>query len=326
MPSLDRIDTHIHIVLDCYVQAIKDAGGDPSGWKNPSWSPAAAIAAMDALDIKTAVWSVTSPGPCIAGHGKAGRDLARQMNDETAALVKEQPERFAFFASLPSFVDVEGAIAEAEHAINVLHATGVVVMTTYADKLLGDPSFQRVWDKLDELKAIVFIHPASVDIKPGRIAGKLPQPTIDYPHQASHFPSQTTFSNHPNVKIILSHAGGTLPYLADRVIKSLDIPQVADAMQITSADCDRDFKRFYLDVAVSTSRPHLYGLLSFTSPEKILFGTDWPYAPFSFGKATTEQFDEFQKTDAMGHLLKGVNRENAIKLFGWGKDGPVARK
>ncbi len=44
--------------------------------------------------------------------------------------------------------------------------------------------FKPIWDKLDELKAVVFIHPASVDIKP-KLTGNLPQPTIDYPQQTT---------------------------------------------------------------------------------------------------------------------------------------------
>lgn len=45
-----------------------------------------------------------------------------------------------------------------------------------------------------------------------------------------------TFAKRPNLEIILSHAGGTLPFLADRVIKSLDIAQVADAMRVTAKE------------------------------------------------------------------------------------------
>lgn len=77
--------------------------------------------------------------------------------------------------------------------------------------------------------------PSGLHSKPARIAGKLPQPTIDYPVQTTRTAVDLvltgTFSKRPNLKIILSHAGGALPFLADRVLKSLDIPQVAGAMQ-----------------------------------------------------------------------------------------------
>ena len=89
---------------------------------------------MDSQQIKTAVLSVTSPGPSIAGTGEAARKLTRQINEETAEIVKVNPERFRFFASMPSFLDTEGAIAEAEYSIKTLGAAGVVVMTSYSDK------------------------------------------------------------------------------------------------------------------------------------------------------------------------------------------------
>lgn len=68
---------------------------------------------------------------------------------------------------------------------------------------------------------------------------------------------------------------------------------------------------------VRAPRAQILGLLAFTSPEKILFGSDWPYAPLDFGIATTKQFDEFCENDPYGKQLAGVNSENARKLFGW---------
>jgi predicted TIM-barrel fold metal-dependent hydrolase len=71
--------------------------------------------------------------------------------------------------------------------------------------------------------------------KPRYIAGVLPQPTIDYPLQTTRCAVDLvltgTFSKRKNLSIILSHGGGTLPFLADRVLKSLDIPQVEGLLQ-----------------------------------------------------------------------------------------------
>lgn len=105
-----------------------------TGWVAPPWTPQDALKVMDTWDIKKSVLSITSPGPCIAGSGEAGRKLTRQINEETADICKANPDRFAFFASMPSFVDVDGAIAEAEYALKNLGAAGVVVMTSYDDK------------------------------------------------------------------------------------------------------------------------------------------------------------------------------------------------
>lgn len=88
---------------------------------------------MDQIGVKKQILSITSPGPSIVGL-KEGRELTRACNEETAAICKAKPDRFSFFASTPSFLDVEGVLAEIEYSLNTLKATGVVIMTSYGDK------------------------------------------------------------------------------------------------------------------------------------------------------------------------------------------------
>lgn len=129
--SSKRIDTHFHIVSEKFTSAIAAAGGDPSGWHVPTWTPTSAIEAMDTLGTAKAVVSVTAPGPAIAGSGEAGRKLARELNEETRDVVEANPNRFGWFASLPDWRDVEGTLAEIEWVFNVAKADGVVILTSY---------------------------------------------------------------------------------------------------------------------------------------------------------------------------------------------------
>jgi hypothetical protein len=129
--SSKRIDTHFHFVTESFTQAIAAAGGDPTGWNLPKWSAESAIAAMDTLGTAKGILSVTTPGPAIAGHGDAGRNLAREMNKEALAVVHNNPQRFGWFASLPDWTDVQGTLDEIEWAFNVAKADGVVIMASY---------------------------------------------------------------------------------------------------------------------------------------------------------------------------------------------------
>lgn len=129
--SPTRIDTHFHIVSSRFTQAIAAAGGDPAGWHVPEWTPASAIEAMDTLGTQKAVLSNTAPGPAIAGNGDAGRKLARELNEETLQIVKENPTRFGWFACLPDWTDAEGALTEIEWALTTAKADGVVILTSY---------------------------------------------------------------------------------------------------------------------------------------------------------------------------------------------------
>jgi predicted TIM-barrel fold metal-dependent hydrolase len=187
----------------------------------PSWDLDAAINAADTLKVRVQVVSVTAPGPAIAGPTEEGRQLARACNDEVAQLASKRPSRFAFFGSLPDWNDVEGTLAEIDYIFGTLKAPGVIAMTTYGPSLLGDAKFKPIWEKLDSYAAIVFIHPGAVNIVPKLVAGSLPQPIVDYPQATTRTAADLvltrTLTENSKFKVILSHAGGTLPWLSDRI-------------------------------------------------------------------------------------------------------------
>lgn len=165
-------------------------------------------------------------------------------------------------------------------------------------RLLGDPIFQPIWDKLDALKAVVFIHPAAVNMlvstvltltsfntdvvryvyrKPNQIASWLPQPFVDYPQQTTRcavdLVLRGTVTAHPHVKVILSHAGGTLPFIAQRVLtllrvgftemmkqnavtyeQALVVSRHTTLLSLTELCRTEAMSTFYFDVALSTSK------------------------------------------------------------------------
>ncbi|BGP13464.1 hypothetical protein JCM10213_001788 [Rhodosporidiobolus nylandii] len=312
-----RIDTHTHIIPPSYRAALEKSG-DPSGWPTPSWSVSQALSAAEQLSVQYGVVSVTSPGPAVAGTGQEGRELARKCNDEAVEMLRREGKgRFALFGSLPSWEDIEGTLEEMKYCLEVLKCPGLVCMTSYGGKLLGNPHFRPIWDELNKRETIVFVHPASVEIAPKCIAGNLPQPMVDYPQQTTRTAVDLvltrTFTPASKVKVILSHAGGTLPFIADRA--SLSGEMLKDANDLTPSAILKAFEHFYFDVALSTTRTALVGLLELTKPDKILYGSDFPYAPLPWGQAMTDRWDELLATDEFADLRKG-NRKNAQQLFG----------
>ncbi|UJR07979.1 hypothetical protein I4U23_012258 [Adineta vaga] len=310
-----RIDTHHHIIPDFYTEAVKDVGGDPSGWPTPKWSIEQAKQHMSLLNIETAIVSVTAPGSKIYEHDKQkGRLLARQLNEFSADLVKNNSKQFGFFASLPPLTDIEGTIDEINYAYSILKPNGFTIYTSYGqNQYLGHPSFRSIWTKFNEISTVVFIHPSEA---PTSIVNRyLPQPLIDYPQETTRTVCDLVLTGiratFPDVKIILSHAGGTLPFLAQRITMASNIPSLQcprNARQILD-----DFRSFYYDTALSSSVPQLKALLAFADPSKILFGSDVPYAPLTTAMDTTKNLDAFfQKND---QLLLSINRDNARLLF-----------
>ena len=94
---------------------------------------------MDRHGIATGVLSVSTPGVHL-GNDTEARKWARDVNEYTADLVRADPGRFGLFATL-TLPDVEGAIAEAEYALDTLHADGVILLASNAGRYLGDPGF-----------------------------------------------------------------------------------------------------------------------------------------------------------------------------------------
>jgi aminocarboxymuconate-semialdehyde decarboxylase len=276
MSSTHRIDVHQHVVPALYAEELASHGGDPSGSATPSWSPESAIAFMDSQQITTGILSVTTPS--VVGWAPAARrQMARRINEYTADLVTQRPDRFGNFATLP-LPDIDGALAEADYALGTLHADGVVLMASYAGKYLGDPAFEPLWAELDRRHAVAFEHPGDTPGQPPMppAAGVAP-PMADFPFETTRTAVQLVLNGvldrHPGVRIILSHAGGFLPYAS---LRFAELARVFDPGAVSSDAILASLRRFYFDTALS-SGPALPALMAFASPGHVLFGTDFPY-------------------------------------------------
>ena len=302
-----------------YATALEENGGDPSGWPSPTWSLEQAKEHMSVLGVETAIISIALPGTIYGDNKEKGRTLARKLNEFSADLVKNNSKQFGFFASLPSLTDVEGALNEIDYVHSMLKSDGFILFTSYGhSQYLGHPSFKSIWTKLNELKTVVFIHPTEASTT--MVNRYMPPPLIDFPQETTRTVSDLvltgTRATFPNVKIILSHAGGTLPFLAHRIAAIDQMPSFQcprDTQQILT-----DFRSFYYDMALSSSVPQLKALLEFADPSKILFGSDIPYAPLPAALDFTNNLDTFfvnNKLDQDDNLLQSINRENAKILF-----------
>ena len=309
MNASQRIDVHQHVVPPFWADARPAHGGDPSGWKCPEWSPQSAIDFMDSQGIATGVLSLTAPG--VQGwSGQAKLDMARRVNEYTAGLVARHPERFGNFATVP-LPDIEGSLREIEYAFDTLKADGLVLLSNYGGQYLGDPAFEPVWAELNRRRATVFIHPGkpAIDLIPG-----MPGPLVDYPFDTTRTAVQMALNGvltrHPDVNVILSHAGGFLPYASQRFAEIAsgirdDAPSVEALLRL--------FQRFYFDTALSSSPAALPCLTAFADVGRILYGSDYPYAPASVGASFTAELDACAELSPAEHAA--INHRNALALF-----------
>lgn len=315
MSTLGRIDVHQHLLPPEFVTALTGhrsgvPGWDPK-WPLPAWSAKGALAMMDTHEIATGVLSLSTPGTHF-GDNAAALALATKVNDVNAELVKDRPDRFGMFATVP-LPDVDGALVAISHAFDDLHADGVVLLANAQGIYLGDPSFDPVMADLDRRAAVVFVHPGCLPGQPVEgIHPAFADFLLDTTRAAINLVLHGIPRRYPNLKIILSHAGGFVPYAAHRIAYNAGanplVPTDIGPQQILD-----DLAGFYFDTAMSSSPTALPSLLAFTSPSHILFGSDWPYVPNEGISYFTDFLDAAHGLDQAGH--DEINRTNAEALL-----------
>ncbi|MBV8348405.1 MAG: amidohydrolase [Mycolicibacterium sp.] len=304
-----RIDTHHHLIPPDYRKALQKAGIDEAGGRVlPDWSPEASLQTMAELDVATAILSVSTPGTSFLGAASDAAALARDLNDYAAALVAKQPDRFGFFATVP-MPHIDESVTETVRALDDLKADGVVLLANSASTYLGHGDQRDLFAVLDSRSAVVFIHPSEL---PGpTVPGVMPFAAdflLDTTRAAYLLVRNAIRRSYPNIKFILSHAGGFVPYASHRM-----------AVAITSdtgrspADTLDDFASFYFDTALSSSAAALPSLLAFAKPGHITFGSDWPFAPLPAARLFAAGLETYAGLDT--EARSAIERTNALALF-----------
>ncbi len=306
---MPRIDTHHHMIPDLYRKALQTAGiEDAGGRAMPAWSPQGSLQTMSELDVETAILSVSAPGTTFLSDAADAVALALDVNDYSADLVAAQPDSFGFFATVPlPFVDA--AAAEAVRALDDLRADGLVLLANHAGVYLGEDGQDPLFAALNERAAVVFVHPAEL---PGpTVPGVAPWATdflLDTTRAAFLLVRNGIRQHYPDIKFILSHAGGFVPYASHRMTLAITADTGRDPFQVLD-----ELSSFYFDTALSSSPAALPSLLAFAKPGHITFGSDWPFAPSFVGKMFGDNLRSFPGIDA--ETLAAVERDTALALF-----------
>jgi predicted TIM-barrel fold metal-dependent hydrolase len=257
------------------------------------WTVAQSLADMDRASVATAITSISPPG-VWNGDNAAARRLARACNEFTAKLMADYPGRIGMFAALP-LPDVDGSLREIEYALDVLKADGVGLLTSADDKWLGDRAFAPVMEELNRRKAVVYTHPTTPPACRNLIE-EVPYHLIEFATDTTRTIASLlltgTASRCRDIKFIFSHAGGTMPYLTERLIWWAGArPDLKEKMPQGPL---HELKKFYYDTAFSANPYALSSLTTLVSPSQILFGSDFPFryghenvaglSAFGFGK------------------------------------------
>jgi 6-methylsalicylate decarboxylase len=303
-----RIDTHHHAVPADYRNLLRKGGIDDAGGRAvPEWSPDGSLQAMFELGVGTAILSVSAPGTTFLPNPADAAALARDLNDYLASVVAAQPDRFGFFATIP-MPHVKESADEVARSLDELHADGVILLANAAGTYLGQDGQDDLFAALDARSAVVFIHPAEL---PGpAVDGVLPFAAdflLDTTRAAYLLVRNGIRRKYPNIRFILSHAGGFVPYASHRM--AIGIMSDTGSSLTDSLD---DFAGFYFDTALSSTAAALPSLLAFAKPGHITFGSDFPFAPIAASKLFAAGLETYG-LDPEARVA--IDRTNALALF-----------
>lgn len=309
MPALRRIDSHQHIVPPFYAKATMAAGAGPTRGRFPDWSPQKAIDLMDANDIQASITSISFPGVNFFPPAQA-RKIARQCNEFAAGLSARWPQRFGAFATVPMH-NPRHAIREIDYALDELKLDGVCLLTSYSGLYLGDPKFDPVFEALNDRKAVVYTHPAHETKLGLSFPGFMIEYTFDTTRAVANLLFTGAIKRYPHVRIILSHAGGAAPYLAWRL-------HVASAISTkipkwSYEQLRRGLRHFWYDTALSAGPELMDCLISVVGPDRVVFGSDWPFGTASVVKEAVKNLSSSDFLSAVERAA--LARNNAIALF-----------
>ncbi|WP_326565162.1 amidohydrolase family protein [Amycolatopsis rhabdoformis] len=309
-----RFDVHHHALPRPYQKALDSSGAPQLKGVDPiHWDVDSDREVMRDNDIRGALLSVTAPGTTIVPGPEAIR-LARDTNEEFARLVADNDGAYGAFALLP-LPDATAAIAEIDHAVDELGLDGVGLFSNSAGVYLGDEQLEPVLAHLAEREITAFVHPAipaSTDQATFGLPPSLYEFTFDTTRAVANLLYSGTLDRHPGLKLVLSHAGGTVPFLAQRLTYAATIASRLKDRE--PADLLGSLRRLYYDTAMSANRATLAALTELVGPEHILFGSDYPYMPASTTRETVEGVVEFF-SPADRELLERRNFEVLFPRF-----------
>jgi len=290
------IDVHTHMLTRPYLEFLDQHGGPKYECKPTKagqesiymygapfmtlmpemWDYEARIRDMDKAGVDLAIVSLTCPNAYFGDEAISIR-AATMVNDSMAEQQRARPDRIAWFTSLP-WQYADAAIAELERTL-AAGAIGVMVIANIDGMPLTHPDFVPVWQAIDDRALPVLVHPTAPPGTPdmGLDEYGLVPPVgfmIDTTLAVSRMILDGFFDRYPNLKIIASHGGATLPYLAGRLDRCHEmIPACAEAIDEKPSTY---LEKIYYD-SVVYSQGALQLCLDVAGPGNVLYGSDYPH-------------------------------------------------
>ena len=305
------IDVHSHIITPEFVSALELEGRVmDEGFPLPKYNVENHLKWMDEAGVETSVLTLAAPQPSSA-------EVVRQTNETAARIKKEHPGRFLSCAALP-LPDVSKAIEEAKYALDVLKADGIKLATNVDGQYLGAPELDTLFAVLNERKAVVILHPHRPEPVNQQVMQQTPLAMQEYLSETtravSNMISRNVLARYNNIKVVVPHCGAYLPLAIPRM-KSLTPVMQANKM-VCEIDYEANLRTLYYDLAGAHSPEVIRMLLTITTPDHLLYGSDYPYvAPQVLTQSLARMKDYLSKEPDLAPFKDMILWKNAKWLF-----------
>jgi aminocarboxymuconate-semialdehyde decarboxylase len=235
------------------------------------------LAFMDQHNIAVSVVSSANPWIDFVTPEEAPA-LAAALNEDLEKICADSKGRLYGFGVLP-LQRPETCAAELTRLAGYNHMRGIIIGSAGRGEGIDDPAFEPIWATAEKLGLFVFVHPHyGVGHELFADTGHAMMLAMGFTFETSIAVARLilrgALERHPELKLLIAHAGGTLPYLAGRLDSCV------------KNDISRDFglakppshylRQCWFD-SIAYHPPALAALTAFANPEKIMFGTDHPF-------------------------------------------------
>ena len=268
------------------------------------------LADMDAQGVAVQALSLTGPMVYWA-DGEFSHKLAMTWNDGAVAAHQANPNRFVVLATLP-MLDPDRAIDELNRVSKLPGVRGVYMGTNIDSRDLDDPLFEPIFTRIEALGLPVFLHPL-----PPILGGKRLQPysltnlvafPLDTTVAAAHLIFGGVMDRHPNLLIVLPHAGGTLLNLIGRLDHGWNvIPAAKHSAQTPSAY----LHRFMYDT-IAHSKPVMEFIISQVGVDRIMLGSDYCF-PVGYDRPV-EVVEDLRLSSDQRKMILGGTAAKILKI------------
>ena len=314
------IDVHSHIITPEFVSALDKEGRLlDEGFPLPKWDAEAQLKWMDEAGIAKSVLTMAAPNPTSAS-------IIRKTNEAAAKLKREHSDRFRFCAALP-LPNVKAAIEEARYALDVLGADGIKLATNVGGQYLGAPELDTLFSFLNERKVVVILHPHRPEPVNKQVMQQTPLAMQEYLSETtravSNMISCNVLARYPNVKVVVPHCGAYLPLMVPRM-KSLTPVMQANRL-VGDIDWEVNPAALYYDLAGAHSPEVIRMLLTITTPDHLLYGSDYPYVAPQVLTQSLQRMKQYLTTEPdLAPYKEMILHKNAEWLLGLTSDKPAA--